>query len=343
MEEETFYIRMYIKFESIILSRCAEKCIKFYFAVRVKKISKNILLAVSLKKKKWGSRTPFNQNLNLHNKYMRYIRITRVLNREENYVLNRDVCYYCTGTANISIRLRAVESERRAYSSDCEIQYSGIFFLFNRRRGILMESRYPWILCRLVLSVGLIERPARLRFNFIVLFRCGNWKKGRRRWIYTVRFARALLSTRNPWRAPMESHGYAKKVDTWNHTCSTTNCRGIILSLISTKSTLKMIFIYFFLPKKNSMQIVSQDRSSLHSSILTKYFVKIMISSQKYARNSIHKFIKFLDNRTNPIQEREASLPLTLSSFSSTFIARYRKRLRAVVRVVSYSLRKSSR
>lgn len=58
---------------------------------------------------------------------MRYIRITRVLNREENYVLNRDVCYYCTGT-NISIRLRAVESERRAYSSDCEIQYSGIFF-----------------------------------------------------------------------------------------------------------------------------------------------------------------------------------------------------------------------
>lgn len=42
---------MYIKFESIILSRCAEKCIKFYFAVRVKKISKNILLAVSLKKK----------------------------------------------------------------------------------------------------------------------------------------------------------------------------------------------------------------------------------------------------------------------------------------------------
>lgn len=218
MEEETFYIRMYIKFESIILSRCAEKRIKFYFAVRVKKISKNILLAVSLKKKKWGSRTPFNQNLNLHNKYMRYIRITRVLNREENYVLNRDVCYYCTGTANISIRLRAVESERRAYSSDCEIQYSGIFFLFNRRRGILMESRYPWILCRLVLSVGLIERPARLRFNFIVLFRCGNWKKGRRRWIYTVRFARALLSTRNPWRAPMESHGYAKKVDTWNHT-----------------------------------------------------------------------------------------------------------------------------
>lgn len=209
---------MYIKFESIILSRCAEKRIKFYFAVRVKKISKNILLAVSLKKKKWGSRTPFNQNLNLHNKYMRYIRITRVLNREENYVLNRDVCYYCTGTANISIRLRAVESERRAYSSDCEIQYSGIFFLFNRRRGILMESRYPWILCRLVLSVGLIERPARLRFNFIVLFRCGNWKKGRRRWIYTVRFARALLSTRNPWRAPMESHGYAKKVDTWNHT-----------------------------------------------------------------------------------------------------------------------------
>lgn len=119
---------MYIKFESIILSRCAEKRIKFYFAVRVKKISKNILLAVSLKKKKWGSRTPFNQNLNLHNKYMRYIRITRVLNREENYVLNRDVCYYCTGTANISIRLRAVESERRAYSSDCEIQYSGIFF-----------------------------------------------------------------------------------------------------------------------------------------------------------------------------------------------------------------------
>lgn len=125
--------------------------------------------------------------------------------------------------------------------------------------------------------------------------------------------------------------------------CSTTNCRGIILSLISTKSTLKMIFIYFFLPKQNSMQIVSQDRSSLHSSILTKYFVKIMISSQKYARNSVHKFIKFLDNRTNPIQEREASLPLTLSSFSSTFIARYRKRLRAVVRVVSYSLRKSSR
>lgn len=52
MEEETFYIRMYIKFESIILSRCAEKRIKFYFAVRVKKISKNILLAVSLKKKK---------------------------------------------------------------------------------------------------------------------------------------------------------------------------------------------------------------------------------------------------------------------------------------------------
>lgn len=121
--------------------------------------------------------------------------------------------------------------------------------------------------------------------------------------------------------------------------CSTTNCRGIILSLISTKSTLKMIFIYFFLPKKNSMQIVSQDRSSLHSSILTKYFVKIMISSQKYARNSVHKFIKFLDNRTNT---RTRGI-FTLSSFSSTFIARYRKRLRAVVRVVSYSLRKSSR
>lgn len=59
IEEETFYIRMYIKFESIILSRCVEKCIKFYFAVRVKKISKNILLAVSLKKKK-------SEDLELH-------------------------------------------------------------------------------------------------------------------------------------------------------------------------------------------------------------------------------------------------------------------------------------
>lgn len=69
---------------------------------------------------------------------MRYIRITRALNREENYVLNRDVCYYCTGTANISIRLRAVVSKRRAYPSDCEIQYifrEFFFFFLNETRN----------------------------------------------------------------------------------------------------------------------------------------------------------------------------------------------------------------
>lgn len=104
---------------------------------------------------------------------MRYIRITRALNREENYVLNRDVCYYCTGTANISIRLRAVVSKRRAYPSDCEIQYifrEFFFFLFKRDEELFIPNR------DILGSFLHALRPARLRFNSILLFRlrCGN-------------------------------------------------------------------------------------------------------------------------------------------------------------------------
>lgn len=57
IKEETFYTRMYIKFESIILSRRAEKPYKILLcSKKKKKTSKNILLAVSLNKKKKKSR-----------------------------------------------------------------------------------------------------------------------------------------------------------------------------------------------------------------------------------------------------------------------------------------------
>lgn len=189
---------------------------------------------------------------------MRYIRITRVLNRrEERYVLNRDVCYYCRATANeyfhsftkrgsVDTRIRAI----------VKYNIGEFFFLLSNRTRNPIESRYPWILLHapfLSPSKELIVRPARLRFNIIVLFRwTGIEKRRRRRWIYTVRFARALLSTRNPWRAPMESHGYAK--ESWYsksylfHYKLPTNHS---LNPISTRNIANPIFINFFSPEQN--------------------------------------------------------------------------------------------
>lgn len=189
---------------------------------------------------------------------MRYIRITRVLNRrEESYVLNRDVCYYCRATANeyfhsftkrgsVDTRIRAI----------VKYNIGEFFFLLSNRTRNPIESRYPWILLHapfLSPSKELIVRPARLRFNIIVLLRwTGIEKRRRRRWIYTVRFARALLSTRNPWRAPMESHGYAK--ESWYsksylfHYKLPTNHS---LNPISTRNIANPIFINFFSPEQN--------------------------------------------------------------------------------------------
>lgn len=172
---------------------------------------------------------------------MRYIRITRALNREENYVLNRDVCYYCTGTANISIRLRAVVSKRRAYPSDCEIQYifrEFFFFFLNETRNCSFRieiSLDPFCTLSDQLAFG---------YNSILLFRlrCGNWKKGRRRWIYTVRFARALLSTRNPCGVHRSNRTVTRRKLILEIILVPLQIEGIILSPISTKNILETIF-----------------------------------------------------------------------------------------------------
>lgn len=86
---------------------------------------------------------------------MRYIRITRVLNRrEESYVLNRDVCYYCRATANeyfhsftkrgsVDTRIRAI----------VKYNIGEFFFLLSNRTRNPIESRYPWILCTPLFSL----------------------------------------------------------------------------------------------------------------------------------------------------------------------------------------------
>lgn len=210
---------------------------------------------------------------------MRYIRITRALNREENYVLNRDVCYYCTGTANISIRLRAVVSKRHAYPSDCEIQYifrEFFFFFLNETRNCSFRieiSLDPFCTLSDQLAFG---------YNSILLFRlrCGNWKKRQTKMNLHGSFRSCSTKyTESLWRAPIESHGYAKKVDTWNHTCPATNWRNHSLTDFDEEYSRDD----FFSPKQNLMQIVSKLVFFLLD-FNEKYFVKRIISNQKYAR-----------------------------------------------------------
>lgn len=75
---------------------------------------------------------------------------------------------------NISIRLRTVEASTRAFERLWNIIFGNFFSFFPTRRGILSNRDILGSFARsfsLLPSKELLERPARLRFNIIVLFR----------------------------------------------------------------------------------------------------------------------------------------------------------------------------
>lgn len=118
--------------------------------------------------------------------------------------------------------------------------YFGNFFFF-----FLNETRN----CSFRIEISLdpfctLSDQLAFGYNSILLFRlrCGNWKKGRRRWIYTVRFARALLSTRNPCGVHRSNRTVTRRKLILEIILVPLQIEGIILSPISTKNILEMIF-----------------------------------------------------------------------------------------------------
>lgn len=156
--------------------------------------------------------------------------------------------------------------------------YFGNFFFF-----FLNETRN----CSFRIEISLdpfctLSDQLAFGYNSILLFRlrCGNWKKRQTKMNLHGSFRSCSTKyTESLWRAPIESHGYAKKVDTWNHTCPATNWRNHSLTDFDEEYSRDD----FFSPKQNLMQIVSKLVFFLLD-FNEKYFVKRIISSQKYAR-----------------------------------------------------------
>lgn len=212
---------------------------------------------------------------------MRYIRITRVLNREENYyVLNRDVCYYCTATANISIRLRTVEASTRVFERLWNIIFGNFFFLFNQTSTEEFSS-----------NRDILGSSARS-------FSPSGWSKDQLAFDLTSSFFFVCVVGIEKRQTKMNLHGSFRSCSTkyteslachrWNRTVTR---RKLILEII--------LVPYCKLPGNHSLTDFDEqyrqddfsspkfnaNRISRSKFASTKYFVKSVISSQKYAKN----------------------------------------------------------